>query len=81
MPAHSSRLLQPLDVGCFAVLKRAYGQFVRDLMRIGVNHIDKLDFSTFIPLLESKHLIRNNKKYLLGERISPVRPKSSDFKP
>ena len=26
MPAHSSHLLQPLDVGCFAVLKRSYGQ-------------------------------------------------------
>jgi hypothetical protein len=25
MPAHSSHLLQPLDVGCFAVLKRSYG--------------------------------------------------------
>ncbi|KAI2791755.1 hypothetical protein POX_c04633 [Penicillium oxalicum] len=27
MPSHSSHLLQPLDVGCFAVLKRAYGRF------------------------------------------------------
>ena len=25
MPAHSSHLLQPLDVGCFSPLKRAYG--------------------------------------------------------
>jgi hypothetical protein len=31
MPAHSSHLLQPLDVGCFAVLKRAYGHFICDL--------------------------------------------------
>jgi hypothetical protein len=44
MPAHSSHLLQPLDVGCFAVLKRAYGRFVSDLARVGHNHIDKLDF-------------------------------------
>ena len=28
MPAHSSHLLQPLDVGCFAVLKRTYGRLV-----------------------------------------------------
>ena len=25
MPAHSSHLLQPLDVGCFSALKRFYG--------------------------------------------------------
>jgi hypothetical protein len=25
MPPHSSHLLQPLDVGCFSPLKRAYG--------------------------------------------------------
>jgi hypothetical protein len=28
MPPHASHLLQPLDVGCFALLKRAYGQQV-----------------------------------------------------
>jgi hypothetical protein len=44
MPAHSSHLLQPLDVGCFAVLKRAYGCFISDLARVGYNHIDKFDF-------------------------------------
>jgi hypothetical protein len=44
MPAHSSHILQPLDVGCFAVLKRAYGRFVSDLARVGYNHIDKFDF-------------------------------------
>jgi hypothetical protein len=44
MPAHSSHLLQPLDVGCFAVLKRAYSRFVSDLARVGYNHIDKFDF-------------------------------------
>ena len=25
MPPHSSHILQPLDVGCFSVLKRSYG--------------------------------------------------------
>jgi hypothetical protein len=49
MPSHSSHLLQPLDVGCFAVLKRAYGRFVSDLARTGYNHIDKLDFLTDYP--------------------------------
>jgi hypothetical protein len=44
MPAYSSHLLQPLDVGCFAVLKRAYGRFVSDLARGGYNYIDKFNF-------------------------------------
>ena len=44
MPTHSSHLLQPLDVGCFAVIKRAYSRFVSDLTRTGYNHIDKCDF-------------------------------------
>lgn len=46
MPPHSSHLLQPLDVSCFAVLKRNYGQYITDLMRVGCSHIDKPDFLT-----------------------------------
>jgi hypothetical protein len=49
MPPHSSHLLQPLDVGCFAVLKRAYSQLVESKTRLGVNHIDKLDFLMAYP--------------------------------
>jgi DDE superfamily endonuclease len=44
MPLHSSHLLQPLDVGCFAVLKRLYRQQIEGLMRNRVNYIDKQDF-------------------------------------
>jgi DDE superfamily endonuclease/helix-turn-helix, Psq domain/Tc5 transposase DNA-binding domain len=49
MPAHSSHLLQPLDVGCFAVLKRSYGRLVETQMRLGFNHIDKFDFLEAYP--------------------------------
>jgi hypothetical protein len=49
MPAHSSHLLQPLDIGCFAVLKRSYGSLVDQKMRLNVNHIDKLDFLAAYP--------------------------------
>ncbi|KAF2176049.1 DDE-domain-containing protein [Zopfia rhizophila CBS 207.26] len=44
MPAHSSHILQPLDVGCFWPLKRAYGCQVEKLMRNRFNHITKLEF-------------------------------------
>ena len=49
MPVHSSHILQPLDIGCFAVLKRAYGQIVEMKMRLGINHINKLDFLEAYP--------------------------------
>lgn len=54
MPAHSSHLLQLLDVGCFAPLKRAYSRFVSDLARAGYNYIDKLDFLTDYPHARAK---------------------------
>jgi hypothetical protein len=46
MPPHSSPLLQPLDVGCFAPLKVGYryGRRAENLMRSRINHITKLEF-------------------------------------
>ena len=44
MPAHSSHILQPLDVGCFGPLKTVYGSQVEGLIRLGVNHISKEEF-------------------------------------
>jgi hypothetical protein len=44
MPAHSSHLLQPLDVGCFAPLKLEYGHQVNKLSRNRINHITKTEF-------------------------------------
>lgn len=49
MPPHSSHLLQPLDIGCFAPLKRAYGRLIENQMRLNINHIDKLDFLAAYP--------------------------------
>jgi hypothetical protein len=54
MPPHSSHLLQPLDIGCFAVLKRSYGRLVETKMRNGSNHIDKLDFLEAYPSARSE---------------------------
>lgn len=44
MPPHSSHLLQPLDLSCFAPLKRAYGSFIEQQARLGHAHVDKMDF-------------------------------------
>lgn len=53
MLAHSSHLLQPLDIGCFAVLKRLYGSLISQKMRLGISHIDKLDFLIAYPQARS----------------------------
>jgi hypothetical protein len=49
MPAHASHLLQPLDVGVFGPLKRAYGKLLEARMIAGNNHIDKEDFLSLYP--------------------------------
>jgi hypothetical protein len=56
MPLHSSHLLQPLDVGYFAVLKRAYGDEIQEYMRRGVSHIDKPDFLTAFLAARNKSI-------------------------
>jgi hypothetical protein len=48
MLVHLSHLLRPLHIGCFAVLKRSYGQ-LEIKMRTGINHIDKLNFLGAYP--------------------------------
>lgn len=60
MPAHSSHILQPLDVGCFSVLKRTYGQAVEGVMKTGINHIDKTDFLQLYQNAHSRTFHQNN---------------------
>jgi hypothetical protein len=44
LPPHSSHITQPLNVGCFAALKKAYRRQAKILMRNQVNHITKTEF-------------------------------------
>jgi len=48
IPPHSSHHLQALDVSCFSVLKRIYGDLIKAKTAIKVYHIDK---PTFLELL------------------------------
>jgi hypothetical protein len=50
MPAHSSHLLQPLDVGCFSPLKRAYSDEISSLARYGTKQIKK---EAFLPAFKA----------------------------
>jgi hypothetical protein len=44
LPAHSSHLTQPLDVGCFSALKKAYGRQIEHFIKLHINHITKVEF-------------------------------------
>jgi DDE superfamily endonuclease len=62
MPPHSSHLLQPLDVGCFSVLKQSYGRSVEQLISLGVNHIDKQEFLSLYQQARMEALHEKNIK-------------------
>ena len=63
MPPHSSHLLQPLDVGCFAPLKQAYGRQVEKLMRNKVSHTTKMEF---LPCFKAAFDAAMSKSNILG---------------
>jgi hypothetical protein len=75
MPPHSSHLLQPLDVGCFGPLKRAYGSLIEQKARLGFNTIDKLDFLKAHPEAHKKvFTIDNNQSGFRATGLLPFSP-------
>jgi hypothetical protein len=44
LPSHLSHLTQPLDVGCFSVLKKRYGAQIEHFIKARIMHIGKDDF-------------------------------------
>lgn len=60
LPPHASHLLQPLDVACFGPLKKIYGQQVQDLMRNGINHVDKNDFLHIYKQIRPQVFLKGN---------------------
>ena len=60
MPPHSLHLLQPLDVGCFAPLKRLYRKQVEANIQLEINHMDKLEFLVSYNIACMKALNANN---------------------
>jgi len=62
MPAHTSHLLQPLDVGCFSPLKTAYRREVTELARLSVYHVDKEEFLSVYPRIRRTVFTEQNIK-------------------
>ena len=44
MPPHLSYILQPLDVGCFGLLKASYSKAIEQMIQRHITHITKDDF-------------------------------------
>jgi hypothetical protein len=77
MPAHSSHILQPLDVGCFGPLKRAYGGQVEKRVRAGTTHISKEDFfPAFLAAFQATMTVSNVQAGFRGAGLVPHDPES-----
>ena len=75
MPAHSSHLLQPLDVGCFASLKKAYGREAENLIRNRITHITKTEFLLcFIAAFQAAFTPSNIQGGFRGAGLVPFDP-------
>lgn len=77
LPSHASHLVQPLDVGCFGPLKRAYGRQLEDFIKSSITHITKTEF--FIAF-QAAHVIALSKTNIqAGFRASGLLPFDPDM--
>ena len=77
MPPHSSHLLQPLDVGCFSPLKRAYSREVESLIRNHIQHVTKLEFlPAFKAAFDRSFTLANVCSAFRGAGLVPLEPKT-----
>jgi hypothetical protein len=71
MPSHLSDKLQPLDVGCFAPLKEAYGAEVMRSIQHGIHYIDK---ENFLDLYKESRKALSSKNICSGFEASGLVP-------
>jgi hypothetical protein len=75
MPPHSSHLLQPLNVGCFGPLKKAYGREIERLIRRSITHVSKTEFfPAFHAAFQKTITVLNIKGGFRGARLAPFNP-------
>ena len=75
MPVYSLHLLQPLDVGYFSPLKRAYSCLIEDKMQLSFNHINKFNFLEAYPqACMAIFLVDNIKSGFLATGLIPLNP-------
>ena len=75
LPAHSSHLTQPLDVGCYSVLKRMYGQELEVFIKASITHITKVEFFiAFKAAHERTMTVENAQAGFRGAGLVPYDP-------
>ena len=77
MPAYTSYLLQPLDIRCFAVLKKAYSREIEHLIRCSITHISKTKFfNAFYAAFKATFTKRNIRGGFKGAGLIPFNPEN-----
>ena len=77
LPAHSSHLTQPLDVGCFSVLKRSYGRQLEAFIKAHINHITKTEFLLAFKAAHFNTMIAENiQAGFRGTGLVPYNPQA-----
>jgi len=77
MPPHSSRLLQPLDVGCFGPLKTAFSKQNQALIRNHIFHVRKEDFlASFCTAYSASFSKTNIQAGFRGAGLHPFDPEA-----
>jgi hypothetical protein len=77
MTPHSSHLLQPLDVGCFGLLKKAYGREIEHLIKCSITHVSKTEFfPAFHAAFQATMTEENIKAAFRGAGLVPLDPES-----
>ena len=77
LPAHSSHITQPLDVGFFGPLKRAYGRELEMFIKAHVNHITKVEFFLALHTAYQRAMTKENiKAGFRGAGLIPFNPEA-----
>src|SRR4051812_13354946 len=77
LPPHSSHLTQPLDIGCFSVLKRAYGRQIETFIKAHINHITKVEFFlAFKAAYIDSMTVQNAQAGFRGAGLVPFNPQA-----
>jgi hypothetical protein len=77
MPPYSSHLLQPLDVGCFSPLKRAYSDEINSLAQYSTKKVKKEAFLLAFKAAFEKLITKENIcAGFRGARLVPYNPEA-----
>jgi hypothetical protein len=77
LPPHSSHFTQPLDVGCFSVLKRMYGRQIEGFMKAHIHHITKVEFlMAFKAAYPQSITVQNAQAGFRGAGLIPFDPQA-----